>query len=200
MKVGVRSGGHSWAGNHVRDGGHAARRLAPATRSTIDARGDDGHASGPAAAATSCSRRSAEQDLFFPAGHCPGVGARRLPAAGRLRLERPRPRPGLHERRGDRRRHRRRRAGPRRRASSNADLLWAARGVGPRVLRRRSRASTCACTPRPQVVANGVFLYPIDVLEEVFRWAHEIGPRVPRDDGADADRPPRRARASSRSR
>ena len=27
-------------------------------------------------------------------------------------------------------------------------------------------------------VANGVFLYPLDALEEVFRWAHEIGPRV----------------------
>ncbi len=34
--------------------------------------------------------------------------------------------------------------------------------------------------PRPRVVANGVFLYPMDVLDEVFRWAHEIGPRVPR--------------------
>jgi FAD/FMN-containing dehydrogenase len=32
--------------------------------------------------------------------------------------------------------------------------------------------------PRPRVVANSVFLYPLDVLEDVFRWAHEIGPRV----------------------
>ena len=34
--------------------------------------------------------------------------------------------------------------------------------------------------PKPKVVANGVFLYPIDCLDEVFRWAHEIGPRVSR--------------------
>ena len=34
--------------------------------------------------------------------------------------------------------------------------------------------------PRPKVVANGVFLYPIELLDEVFRWAHEIAPQVAR--------------------
>ena len=65
--------------------------------------------------------------------------------------------------------------------------------------RRRARASsasspasTCGSTRGPRHVANGVYLYPIELLDEVFRWAHEIGPRVPRGDGADDRRPPRR--------
>jgi FAD/FMN-containing dehydrogenase len=29
-------------------------------------------------------------------------------------------------------------------------------------------------------VANGLFTYQIDLLDDVFRWAHEIGPRIPR--------------------
>ena len=55
---------------------------------------------------------------------------RRLPAAGRLRLERAGPRAGVHERRGDRRRHRRRRARPRRRRAARRPVLGGAR-LGP---------------------------------------------------------------------
>ena len=68
--------------------------------------------------------------------------ARRLPAPGRLRLERPRARAGLHERRGDRRRHRRRRARPRRRARERRPAVGRARRR-PRLLRASSPASTC---------------------------------------------------------
>jgi hypothetical protein len=34
--------------------------------------------------------------------------------------------------------------------------------------------------PRPRVVANGLHLFGLDELEEVFTWAAEIGPSVPR--------------------
>ena len=34
--------------------------------------------------------------------------------------------------------------------------------------------------PRPRHVANGVHLYPLELLEDVFRWAHEVGPTVAR--------------------
>jgi FAD/FMN-containing dehydrogenase len=61
----------------------------------------------------------------------------------------------------------------------NADLLWAARGAGPGFFAAVT-AFHLRLYPKPPVVANGVFLYPLDCLEEVFRWAHEIGPRVPR--------------------
>ena len=61
---------------------------------------------------------------------------RRLPAAGRLRLEQPRLRPGLRECRRPRRRHRRWRADPLRRESARRSLLGGARRR-PGLLRRR---------------------------------------------------------------
>ena len=115
----------------------------------------------------------------LPGRTLPRRRPRRLSAAGRLRLERPSTRPRLHERRGNRR-------GARRAASwstpsehQNADLLWAARGAGPGFFGVVTRFHL-RLVRRPKVVVNSVFLYPIDVLEQVFSWAHEIGPRVAR--------------------
>ncbi|HVS99059.1 MAG TPA: hypothetical protein VHE08_00935 [Solirubrobacterales bacterium] len=55
--------------------------------------------------------------------------------------------------------------------------------VAASAVSRRARpaswsAPTNASTPRH--IANGVFLYPLEELEAVFRRAQEIGPRVPR--------------------
>lgn len=175
-KVGVRSGGHSWAGNHLRDGG----LLLDVSR--LDSVAIDGEARravvGPGARGNETLAALAEQDLFFPAGHCEGVclggyllqggfgwnGRVHGPAcmsveaidvvtaAGELV-------------RAD--------------AEHHPDLFWAARGSGPgffgAVVRFHLRLQ-----PRPRHVANGVLLYPIEMLDEVFRWAREVGPRVPR--------------------
>ena len=72
MRIGVRSGGHSWAGNHVRDGGPAARPLAarPRRRSTPGAMTASVQ---PGCRGNELVAALAEQDLFFPAGHCVGV-------------------------------------------------------------------------------------------------------------------------------
>src|SRR5262245_23524787 len=72
MRIGVRSGGHSWAGNHVRDGGlllDVSRLTAididkAASRATVE----------PGRPGNELAAALAEEDLFFPAGHCPGVG------------------------------------------------------------------------------------------------------------------------------
>ena len=132
----------------------------------------------------------AEDDLFFPAGHCPGVGV------GGYLLQ------GGYGWNG-------RVHGPacmsveaidvvtadgelvRADAEQNSDLLWAARGSGPGFFGVVTRFHI-RVYPRPKVVANGVHLYPIELLEEVFSWAHEIGPRIAADDGDDARHPPRR--------
>lgn len=175
-KVGVRSGGHSWAGNHVRDGG----LLLDVSR--LDAITVDAEAM-TAVVEPGCRGNEAlavlgEQGLFFPAGHCEGV------ALGGYLLQ------GGFGWNG-------RVHGPacmsveaidvvtaegelvRADASNHPDLFWAARGSGPgffgAVVRFHLRLY-----PQPGHVANGVYLYPIDVLEEVFSWAWEIGPRVPR--------------------
>jgi FAD/FMN-containing dehydrogenase len=64
-------------------------------------------------------------------------------------------------------------------AEQNADLLWAARGSGPGFFGVVTRFHL-RLQPRPKVVANSVYTYPLEELEAVFRWAHAIGPQVPR--------------------
>jgi FAD/FMN-containing dehydrogenase len=176
MKVGVRSGGHSWAGSHVRDGG----LLLDASR--LDAVSIDAEAMtavvGPGVGGNELLAALAEQDLFFPAGHCPGV------ALGGYLLQ------GGFGWNG-------RVHGPacmsveaidvvtaagemvRADAESHADLFWAARGSGPGFFGSVARFHL-RLYPRPRHVANSVYLYPIECLEEVFSWLQEIGPRVAR--------------------
>lgn len=175
LRIGVRSGGHSWAGNHVRDGGMLLD-LSGLREATIDAPAMTATVQ-PGCRGSEVMAALGEEDLFFPGGHCVGV------ALGGYLLQ------GGYGWNG-------RVHGPacmsvealdivtadgelvRADATQNADLYWAARGSGPGffgvVVRFHLRLY-----PRPRVVANGVFLYPIDVLDDVFRWVHEIGPRVP---------------------
>jgi len=176
MKIGVRSGGHSWAGNHVRDGG-LLLDVSRLDSVAIDA-GAMTAAVGPGVRGNELLATLAERELFFPAGHCPGV------ALGGYLLQ------GGFGWNG-------RVHGPacmsveaidvvtaagepvRADAESHPDLFWAARGAGPgffgAVVRFHLRLYR-----RPRHVANAVYLYPIECLEEVFRWAREIGPRVAR--------------------
>jgi FAD/FMN-containing dehydrogenase len=177
MEIGVRSGGHSWAGNHVRDGGMLL------DVSHLDSVSVDAEAMtavvGPGCHGNELLAQLAEQDLFFPVGHCPGV------ALGGYLLQ------GGFGWNG-------RVHGPacmsveaidvvtadgelvRADAESHPDLFWAARGSGPGFFGVVARFHL-RLYPQPRHVANGVFLYPIECLEEVFRWIHEIGPRVARE-------------------
>lgn len=176
MRIGVRSGGHSWAGNHLRDGGMLL------DLSRLDAVAIDAEAmtavAGPGARGNETLAALAERDLFFPAGHCEGVclggyllqggfgwnGRVHGPACMSVEAI------DVVTAAGDL---------VRADAASHPDLLWAARGAGPgffgAVVRFHLRLR-----PRPRHVANGVLLYPVEMIDEVFRWAHEIGPRVPR--------------------
>jgi FAD/FMN-containing dehydrogenase len=58
------------------------------------------------------------------------------------------------------------------------ELFWAARGSGPGFFSVVTRYHL-KLYPRPPAIANGVFTYPLDVLEEVFTWAQEAGRKVP---------------------
>ena len=176
-KLGVRSGGHSWAGNHVRDGGLLLNV------SRLDAIEVDAEAMtavvGPGCRGNKALAALERQGLFFPAGHCEGV------ALGGYLLQ------GGFGWNG-------RVHGPacmsveaidvvtaagelvRADAEQHPDLFWAARGSGPgffgAVVRFHLRLY-----PLPGHIANGVHLYPLDCLEEVFEWAGEVGPRVARE-------------------
>lgn len=176
LRIGVRSGGHSWAGNHVREGGMLLdlSRLASAE---VDVEAMSA-AVGPGCRGDELLERLGGHDLFFPAGHCPGVGL------GGYLLQ------GGYGWNG-------RVHGPacmsveaidvvladgtpiRADAHENSDLLWAARGAGPGFFGVVTRFHL-RLTRKPKVVANGVFLYPIELLEDVFRWAAEVGPKIAR--------------------
>lgn len=176
-KVGVRSGGHSWAGNHVRDGG-LLLDVSALDSIEVDAEAMTA-AVGPGALGNELLAALAEHDLFFPAGHCPGVGLGgyllqggfgwngRVHGPACMSVE------AIEAVTAD---------GETVRADeqTNADLLWAARGAGPGFFAAVTRFHL-RLYPAPKHVANGVFLYPIDLLDEVFSWAREIGPEAARE-------------------
>jgi FAD/FMN-containing dehydrogenase len=176
-KVAVRSGGHSWAGNHVRDGG----LLLDVSR--LDSVEVDAEAMtavvGPGARGNDLLETLAGHGLFFPAGHCPGValggyllqggfgwnGRVHGPACMSVEAIDVVTADGEMVRADE---------------TQNADLLWAARGAGPGFFGAVARFHL-RLYPAPRHVANGVFLYPVEALEDVFAWAHEIAPQVPRE-------------------
>lgn len=176
MKIGIRSGGHSWAGNHLRDGGMLLD-VSHLDAMTIDAEAMTASV-GPGCRGNELLAALAERDLFFPAGHCPGValGGYLLQGGfgwnGRVHGPACMSVEAIDVVTAD---------GELRRAdeSTHPDLLWAARGSGPGFFGAVTRFHL-RLYPRPRHVANGVYLYPIECLEEIFRWAHEIGPRVAR--------------------
>jgi len=175
MRIGVRSGGHSWAGNHVRDGGMLLD-LSRLDEADIDPVAETASVQ-PGCRGDALLARLAAHDRFFPVGHCRGVGI------GGYLLQ------GGYGWNG-------RALGPacqsvtaidvvtadgelvRADAGEHADLLWSARGSGPGFFGAVTRFHL-RLHPHPRVVANGVHLYPLDVLEDVFRWAHAIGPSIP---------------------
>lgn len=176
LKIAVCSGGHSWAQNHLRDGGllidmsrlnavdvDAERRVAIA---------------GPGCWAVDLDLKLKRHGLFFPVAHAVDVGlggfllqggfgwnGRNLGLAcesvvgidvvtadGQL----------IH-------------ASP----DEHPDLFWAARGSGPGffgvVVRFHLKVH-----PRPRTAAIAIQVFRMKHLEEVFLWADEIGPEVPR--------------------
>lgn len=176
LKVSVRSGGHSWAGNHLRDR-TLLLDLSGLREVTIDPEAMRATAQ-PGCRGNELDLELEKADLFFPVGHCPGV------AIGGYLLQ------GGFGWNG-------RVHGPACQsvvaidlvtpegelitvdAENDPDLFWAARGSGPGFFSVVTRYHL-RLYPRPPVIANGLATYPLDALEEVFAWAKEIGPQIPR--------------------
>jgi len=176
LRVGIRSGGHSWAANHVRDGG----LLLDVSR--LDGVEVDHEAMtawvGPGAKGHDVCTSLWDQGLFFPSGHCKGVAVGGYLLQGGY---------GWNSRV----------VGPACEsvlavevvtadgevlvadAERNADLYWAARGSGPGyfavVTRFLLRLYEC-----PGVCGSSVYAYDAADLDEVYRWLRAIGPDVDR--------------------
>jgi FAD/FMN-containing dehydrogenase len=63
--------------------------------------------------------------------------------------------------------------------AENEDLLWAARGAGPGFFAAVTRFHL-RLYERPPVTMVSNYVFRLDVLDELFRWAHRAGPEVAR--------------------
>lgn len=174
LRIGVRSGGHSWAGNHVRNGG-LLLDLSALNEVTIDATAMRA-TTGPGRAGHELAALLGKRGLFFPTGHCKGVCVGGYLLQGGF---------GWHSRalglacmsvvgldivttEGELVH-----ASP----EENPELYWSARGAGPGFFGIVTRFHL-RIYPKPKVIGFALHSYPLAQLEEVFRWAHAIGPEV----------------------
>ncbi len=176
LQVGVRSGGHSWAGNHVRDGGLlldvSGLEHCRVDRDTMVA------VVGPGKGGSVLAGELAAAGLFFPVGHCKGVriggyllqggygwNSRLLGPACESVV-------GLDVVTAD---------GEQLYidAEHHPDLYWAARGSGPGFFAVVT-AFHLRVYPNPPVCGSSLYVYPLDYADEIFTWARAISGEVDR--------------------
>lgn len=175
-KVSIVSGGHSWAQNHLREGG-LLLSMARINQIEIDDAASVAKV-GPGCWGLDLDRALRKHKLFFPIAHAPDValggfllqggfgwGSRELGLATQSVI-------GIDLVLAD---------GSVIHASEseNADIFWAARGSGPGffavVLCYHLRLH-----PRPKFTGMKVQVFQQEHLEEVFRWADDVGASVAR--------------------
>jgi len=173
-KVSLCSGGHSWAQNHLRDGGMLID-LSRLKAIDIDASARTARV-GPGCWSVDLDRALKRVGLFFPVAHAPDVclggfllqggfgwNSRALGLVCESVV-------GLDVVLAD---------GTQVHASAeqNADLYWAARGAGPGFFGVVTTFHL-KLHERPKVTAMIMQVFHERWLEDVFTWAHEIGPSV----------------------
>jgi FAD/FMN-containing dehydrogenase len=169
-RVGIRSGGHSWTASHLRDGGVLldVSRLdhCQVDTDTMTAR------VGPGKVASEFVAELDAQGLFFPAGHCEGI------CLGGYLLQ------GGYGWNG-------KVLGPACESvlgldvvtadgdtvycdpDHHADLYWAARGSGPGFFGVVT-SFTVRLHRRAGVVGTCLYIYPVDLADDVFGWGRSI--------------------------
>jgi FAD/FMN-containing dehydrogenase len=174
-QIAVRSGGHSWAGSHLRDG---ILLLDVSQLRDISIHAEQMTATvQPGLRGAELNTALKAHNLFFPIGHCTGVGLGGYLLQGGFGWS---GRPfgpacmsvtGIDVVTAD---------GERLYADEmqNADLFWAARGSGPGFFAVVTRFHL-KLYPRHRVTMNSGYTYPIEAFEEVYRWVHEIGCETP---------------------
>ena len=174
FKVGVRSGGHSWAANHLRDGG-LLLDVSRLDSATVDPSGMTAVV-GPGKSASDFATELDAQGLFFPSGHCEGIrlGGFLLqggygwnsPAIG-LACESVL---GLDVVTADGEKIY---CDP----EHHPDMYWAARGAGPGFFGVVT-SFKLRIHRRPAVVGTCLYMYPIEFVDEVYTWGREISSQI----------------------
>jgi FAD/FMN-containing dehydrogenase len=175
-QVSIRSGGHSWAANHLRDGA-VMLDVSRIDHARIDA--DKGLAVvGPGKDTSALMAELETHGLFFPGGHCKGVCVGGYLLQGGF---------GWNSRvfgpacesvvgldvitAGGEQIHCN--------ADNDPDLYWAARGAGPGFFAVVT-SFYLKLHPRPAVCGTSVYAYPLDLADEIYTWARGISAEVDR--------------------
>jgi FAD/FMN-containing dehydrogenase len=172
--VGVRSGGHSWTASHLRGGGMLLD-VSRLDHCNVDPDRMTAHV-GPGKIASVFATELDSQGLFFPAGHCEGIRLGGYLLQGGYGWNSKVVGPACESVLGvevvtadgekvycDPEHH--------------PDLYWAARGSGPGFFGVVT-SFTLRLHPRPAVVGTCLYMYPVDVADEVFTWGRAISPEV----------------------
>ncbi len=176
LSVGIRSGGHSWAANHLRDGG----MLLDVSRLDVCRVDRDAMIAvvGPGKGGSVLATELERQGLFFPSGHCRGVAlggyllqggygwnSRVLgPACESVLALDVVTADGEHIRCD---------------AEHHPDLYWAARGSGPGFFGVVT-AFHLRLYPKPPVCGSSLYIYPFEAADEIYAWARAISADVDR--------------------
>jgi FAD/FMN-containing dehydrogenase len=174
-RVGIRSGGHSWAASHLRDDG-VVLDVSRLDHATID-KDHKVAVVGPGKGSGVLARELDAQGLFFPGGHCDvciggyllqggfGWDSRVLGPACESVI-------GLDVVTAD---------GEQIHidADNHPDLYWAARGAGPGFFAVVT-SFHLRLYPKPPVCGVSVYVYPAELAEEIYPWLRRISAEVDR--------------------
>ncbi len=176
QRIGVRSGGHSWAGNHVRDGG-VLLDVSRLEHATID-KDKMVAVAGPGKGGSILAADLDAAGLFFPVGHCKGVRIGGYLLQGGYGWNSRVYGPACESVLGldvvtadgeqiyiD--------------AENHPDLYWAARGSGPGFFAVVT-GFHLKLYPKPAISGNAIYVYPTDYVDEVYTWARSISADVDR--------------------
>jgi FAD/FMN-containing dehydrogenase len=173
LKVKARSGGHSWTSSGIREG---ALLVDVGGLDGIEIDGGTAFA-GPGAHGRELNRRLEPHGFIFPTGHCPTVGLGGFLLQGGWGWNSPCVGPACLSVTGvdvvtsagevvhaD--------------ETTNTDLLWAARGAGPGFFGIVTRFEL-RCHPRAASMMASIYVYPLDVVDDVVRWALDLQEGLP---------------------
>ncbi|MHC3473600.1 FAD-binding oxidoreductase [Streptomyces sp. 7R007] len=173
-RVSVRSGGHSWVGNGIRDGGLLID-LSALDEVVVDAAARRA-AVRPAVQGIRLNALLAAEGLVFPSGHCPSVGvggfligggygwnSRALgPACFSVEAVDAVLADGTLVHATD---------------DTHPDLMWAVRGAGPGFFAIVTRFHL-RVYPAYEQILRSAYVFPHELRDEVLAWTHETVPGI----------------------
>ncbi len=169
-RIGVRSGGHSWSGNAIRDGG-LLLDVSRLNDFTIDPENRTASV-GPGTKAADLQQALNDRGLYFPTGTCRSVAVAGYTLGGGASFTGKKDGPAAHALRAidvvtaegeflhvdDR---------------SHPDLIWAARGGGPNFFAAVTRLHL-DLKPLPGAMYTALYVYPVEVIDEFLAWSVEL--------------------------